>query len=205
ELPHAAPRRPWLGVGGDDAAPLALDLDLLGAAILLAGPPRSGRTSALCTLARGLLAGGVPVAVVTPRRSPLRALTGLRLAVGTSSEDARQLRELQAAAGLVVLADDVEALLDTPVDAALIDLVRADTGTTVLGAGRTDDLACAFRGLGVELRRRRTGVLLCPSPADGELLGVRLPRGVAERTPGRGWLVADGTLTRVQVAQSEGC
>lgn len=197
ELPRGTPRRPWLGVGGDDAAPIALDLDALGSAILLAGPPRSGRTSTLTALAEGLVAGETPVAVVTARRSPLRTVPGLRLAVGTSAEDAQRLRE---AADLVVLADDIEALLDTPVEAALIELVRADGGSTVIGAGRTDDLAGAFRGLGVELRRRRTGVLLCPSPPDGELLGIRLPRGLPERDPGRGWLVADGTTTRIQVA-----
>lgn len=196
-LPPTRPRRPWLGVGGDDAAPIALDLDDLGPTLLIAGPPRSGRTTALTILARGLLGGGTTVDVVSVRRSPLPNLPGLRLVLTGGPADAARLRAVSPA---VLLVDDLELLLDNPLEAAVLDLLRADTGLIVVGAGRPDDLAGAFRGLGVGLRRRRNGVLLCPSSADGELLSVRLPRGLAERRPGRGYLVVDGSLTRVQVA-----
>ncbi|MGI8694778.1 MAG: FtsK/SpoIIIE domain-containing protein [Geodermatophilaceae bacterium] len=195
------PHRPmWtvLGLGGDDALPIQLDLGSLGPAFLLAGPARSGKSTALLVLATGLLHAGTPVVVVAGRRSTLRSLSGVPAVI--SPGDGEALRAATAQSPAVVLADDIESLVDSPVDAVLTSLVRDDRGVTVVGAGRSDDLAGAFRGVGVELRRRRTGLLLTPGPLDGELLGVRLPRGLTERLPGRGYLVEHGNLTRVQVA-----
>jgi DNA segregation ATPase FtsK/SpoIIIE, S-DNA-T family len=45
------------------------------------------------------------------------------------------------------------------------------------------------------------GLLLCPSPGDADLLGVRLPRTPVPVRPGSGWLVTGGTVERVQVAR----
>ncbi len=191
-----------LGAGGDDAAPVVLDLGLLGPGFLLAGPARSGKSTALLTLAHGLLGSGTPVVAVTGRRSVLRSAPAGVEQIGP--EDVGALRAAVAIGSAVVLVDDLEALLDSAADPMLSELLRADRGITVVGAGRSEDRAGGFRGVGVELRRRRCGVLLTPSPANGELLGVRLPRGLAERTPGRGYLVENGTLTRVQVADSSG-
>lgn len=195
----ASDRPMWtvLGLGGDDGGPVTLDLDALGPGLLVAGPARSGKSTALLALAHGLLPAGTPLVVVTGRRSTLRSVTG---ATVLGPADGESLREATSAAPAVVLADDIESLLDTPADAVLSQLVREDRGVTVVGAGRSDDLAGAFRGLGVDLRRRRTGLLLTPGPLDGELLGVRIPRGLTERIPGRGYLVEHGSLTRVQVA-----
>ncbi|MBP2704731.1 cell division protein FtsK [Microbispora sp. RL4-1S] len=64
------------GAGGDSLAPLGVDLQGQGPAAVVAGPPRSGRSSCLLTAARSLLRRGTPVLVVTPRRSPLRELAG---------------------------------------------------------------------------------------------------------------------------------
>jgi len=187
-----------LGRGGDGAEPIGLDFDALGPGFLVAGPARSGKSTALLTIAIGLLHTGTPVVAVTGRRSALRSLAGVRAMLGPTDDAA--LREATAEPPVVVLADDIESLVDSAADAVLAGLVRDDRGITVVGAGRSDDLAGAFRGLGVDLRRRRTGVLLTPGPLDGELLGVRIPRGLAEPMPGRGYLVEHGNLTRVQVA-----
>ena len=67
--------------------------------------------------------------------------------------------------------------------------------------GTTTDLAAGFRGFVPEVRKTRAGLLLCPgSPADGELLGVRLPRtALFPGPPGRGLLLLDGTQLLVQV------
>lgn len=199
QLPgHERPMGTVLGRGGDDAGPITLDLDALGPGFLVAGPARSGKSTALRVLAHGLRHTGTPIVVVTGRRSALRSLAGARAVLGAS--DGEALRAATADPPVVVLADDIESLVDSPVDSLLTGLIRDDRGITVVGAGRSDDLAGAFRGLGVDLRRRRTGLLLTPGPMDGELLGVRLPRGLTERIPGRGYLVVHGDLTRVQVA-----
>jgi S-DNA-T family DNA segregation ATPase FtsK/SpoIIIE len=51
----------------------------------------------------------------------------------------------------------------------------------------------SFSGLAVVIRRRRTGLLLQPGPADGELLGVRTGGQRMAPVPGRGLLVTDTT------------
>ncbi|WP_256788109.1 FtsK/SpoIIIE domain-containing protein [Frankia sp. AvcI1] len=76
--PHRPPGprlRAALGLGGDelDVVDLALDEE---PGFVVGGPPRSGRSSTLLTLALSLLAGGVDVVAVTPRPSALRALAG---------------------------------------------------------------------------------------------------------------------------------
>jgi S-DNA-T family DNA segregation ATPase FtsK/SpoIIIE len=71
----------------------------------------------------------------------------------------------------------------------------------VLASARADRLRSAFRHWTTEIRRSRTGLLLRPDDLDGELLGVRLPRGGATYPPGRGYLVTDDGLELVQVAR----
>jgi S-DNA-T family DNA segregation ATPase FtsK/SpoIIIE len=71
----------------------------------------------------------------------------------------------------------------------------------LLAAGAAADLARCFQGPVAALRRGRTGLLLRPGPGDADLLGVRLPRTPVPARTGAGWLVAAGTVTRVQVAR----
>jgi DNA segregation ATPase FtsK/SpoIIIE, S-DNA-T family len=124
--------------------------------------------------------------------------------VGVETEDVEQLDKLLD--GLerhVVLVDDAELLLDTPMADALETLVRnaRDADQAVVAAGTTDDLGAQYRGFTVDLRRSRSGLLISPqSGGDGDLLGVRLPRNMAAGPPGRGLLVLNGTITPVQAA-----
>jgi S-DNA-T family DNA segregation ATPase FtsK/SpoIIIE len=93
---------------------------------------------------------------------------------------------------LVVLIDDAEALADSPLEPGLRDLISraGDGAVAVVVSARSDEVALAFRGLAAPVRRAGTGILLAPSAADGELLGVRLPRVNRQYPPGRGVLVA---------------
>ena len=65
-----------LGVGGDDLRPVGIDLLVDGPAFVVAGPPGSGRSTTLATVARWLGQQGRPTVVVSHRRSPLRSLGG---------------------------------------------------------------------------------------------------------------------------------
>jgi S-DNA-T family DNA segregation ATPase FtsK/SpoIIIE len=71
----------------------------------------------------------------------------------------------------------------------------------VLAAGSAGELSSAFRGPVADLRRSRSGLLLCPGPGDADLLGIRLPRTPLPVRPGSGWLATAGTVLRVQVAR----
>ena len=203
-----APGPSWalVGVGGDELEPVGIDLDLDGPAFVVAGTAGSGRSTTLATIGRWLLGQGRDVVVVAHRRSPLRALNDEAgvLAVLGSGDTLVLDRLLLERPDLVVLADDAETLHETPVERSLLGLLRADAEgqAALVLAGSAGDMAGQFRGLTVEARRGRTGLLLgALGPVDGDLLGVRAPRNDGGVT-GRGVLVVRGRCTPVQVAHS---
>lgn len=219
--PAAAGPRPWrvdplptlvrladlppgsIGLGGDDVAPVAVDLTAGG--LLVGGPPRSGRSTALLTVGRGLLAAGQRVVAVAPRPSPLRELPGCLPSDGDAAALHRQLLgDGGALRPGVLLLDDAELLAESPLAPTLDRAVREGrhAGLAVVAAGTTAELVLGFRGFVPDLRRLRTGLLLQPqSAADGDLLAVRLPSPMlGQGVAGRGVLVAGGSVTAVQVA-----
>lgn len=215
-VPSFEPPSPlWalLGAGGDALAPLGVDLLAQGPAAVIAGPPRSGRSSCLVTAARSLLRQDTPVLAVTPRRSPLRELAGspgvlavldgnaASVAGGAPQDLLALVREEER---YVVLVDDAELISpDSPLGLALEEVLRTgrDGEHGLLIAGPTGDLATAYRGFVAEARKARTGLLLSvQGPADGDLFNVRLPRGAVGGPTGRGLLVISGTATPIQAA-----
>ena len=183
-----------LGVGGDELRPVAVPRTSL----LVAGPPGSGRSTTLRTIAAGVT--GLPVVAVTPRPSPLRDLPGC-----LTTQDPDALQALLGDGRVALLLDDVELLVDGALGPLLDDVVQhaRDRGTFVVAAGTTTRLLTGYRGAVVELRRARSGLLLCPeSAADGELLDVRLSRATSpDLRPGRGLLVQAGQVMPLQVAR----
>ncbi|UBU18784.1 hypothetical protein LCN96_06120 [Nonomuraea gerenzanensis] len=203
--PGFAPPSPlWalVGAGGDALAPLGIDLQAQGPGAVIAGPSRSGRSSALMTAALSLIDQGTPIVAVAPRRSPLRELEG---ALAVLDGDATNLQELLAGHDhYVVLVDDAELVNpDGPLGTALEEVIRTgrDGDHGLLIAGATGDLTVAYRGFVAEARKSRTGLLLAvQGQTDGDLFSIRLPRGAGGGPSGRGLLVTTGTLTQVQAA-----
>lgn len=190
-----------LGVGGDELAAVTIDLLESGPGFLIAGPPRSGRSTALATVAAGLRAAGWRLVAVTPRDSVVRDYAHEVFDATQFGVDAAFDRGLGR---LAVLVDDAEIVAESPAAAVLDRLMRTarDSGHLVVIAGTTEELSIGFRGFVVDVRRARTGLLLAPrGPLDGEVLGVRLPRSTAEAVPvGRGQLIVRGVATQLQVA-----
>jgi S-DNA-T family DNA segregation ATPase FtsK/SpoIIIE len=199
------------GVGGDRLRPLDVDLDEAGPVVLVAGPPRSGRSTALLTCLASLLdgvraAGGPPqrVVVLAPRPGPLRTPPEFGVPVTVVTDPRGDLRDLVEPATVLVV-DDAEQVTD-PAALAALDAAFAgarDMGTAVLAAGTTSALLSCYRPWAEEARRGRTGLLLAPeAAADGDLLGCRLPRstGTGVAGPGRGLLVVRGQALPLQVA-----
>ncbi|WP_251077186.1 FtsK/SpoIIIE domain-containing protein, partial [Frankia nepalensis] len=218
--PGTAARAPLValvGVGGDELGPLTVDLAEDGPGFVVAGPPRSGRSTALLTMALTLLAGGTPLVLVTPRPSPLRGLAGTDGVLGPLDATASpaELTRLLAAAGrggagpaVTLMVDDAELLVDSPLAEPIGAFLRAarDARAALVAAATTEDLHTQFRGFLVEARRGRGGLLLWPAgPADGELFGRRLSRAAAGLAPpGRGQLYRRGTPTLLQVPHPAG-
>jgi S-DNA-T family DNA segregation ATPase FtsK/SpoIIIE len=180
-----------------------------GEHLLVAGPARSGRSSALALLAQQVLAADPAARIValTPRRSPLRALRWAEQVAGPGELPAMMAAPRPLGTGeeprTVLLVDDAE-LVDDP-GSTLHRLMSGCSELTVFAAGRVDALRSAYGHWTQALRRQRRGLLLQPtSDLDGDVLGATLPRREAvPAAPGRGYVVADGRSVLVQLAWSD--
>ncbi|HEY2550924.1 MAG TPA: hypothetical protein VGI64_10135, partial [Streptosporangiaceae bacterium] len=75
----------------------------------------------------------------------------------------------------------------------------ADHGLVL--AGPVSDLSRAYSGFIPTALKSRCGILLAvESPTDGDLFGVRLPRGAGPGPLGRGLLIRPGSIAPVQLA-----
>lgn len=154
-----------------------------GAHALIAGAPRSGRTTALATIA---------LAAVTVGHRVLWVGAGAAAPAGARVCEAADLGELDSRSEpTLILVDDADRLADDPILAGIV----ADRlpGRHVIAAARGDRLRSSWGSWLREVGIDRLGILLDPDrDLDGDLLGVRLPRDlpVAAR-PGLGWLVGD--------------
>lgn len=194
---------PWeipVGIGDRELSPVSLTLYEHEHA-LITGPPRSGRSQALCMIAQAVLAADNPPAVIAfaPRRSPVRHLMPPASVVTAYAclDDALAAADSHT----LVLVDDAETVDDGP---GVLDrwLAGAPAGRHLIAAGRADGIRRIFGGWTQRVRDGRCGVLLVPDyDLDGDLLGVTLPRqDRMAPVPGRGYLVTNGTVEGVQLA-----
>jgi S-DNA-T family DNA segregation ATPase FtsK/SpoIIIE len=200
--PGDAPATVPLGPGGDDGSLLRVDLRRSGG-LLVVGPPRSGRTATLRALATTLSDAGVPIATLVRARRRTDGSWPAAAALLPADDVAgwrAWLADLDGRPGALVL-DDAGTLTDSAVLAVVTSTDLAGRDVVVLAAGTAGELSGAFRGPVADLRRSRSGLLLCPAPGDADLLGIRLPRTPVPARPGSGWLVTAGTAQRVQVAR----
>lgn len=185
-----------IGVGGDSLALEGFDPLATGPGFLVAGPPRSGRSSTLLIPVCQHLAHRRDVLVIAPRRSPLRDLDDRRLQLFTGAEPIDEIRE--AVSRLrnqhLIVVDDFEVVgADSPLGQFLGETFGGmrDTANAMIIAGGIDELGAVYRGLPADLKRGRTGLVLAPRASnDGDVLNARLPRSVgAAVPPGRGLLI----------------
>jgi DNA segregation ATPase FtsK/SpoIIIE, S-DNA-T family len=221
-LPADVPRAS-LGPGdGLDAVPLGISDEHLGPAtvdlselhFLVVGPYRSGRSTALVTLAHGVRQADPAVALhlLAPRRSPLRELdcwSSTATSADTCAELAGSLLECLETGEpdttpSVLFIDDGGELADAMSVTRLERLVKVARDSSLRVVASVE--AGSARGIGIawirELRREGHGLLLQPDlAADGDLLAARLPRRVhVPLTPGRGFLIVRGAAELIHVA-----
>lgn len=201
-----------VAVGGDTLGIRYLDALDHGPGLLLTGARRTGRSSTLLQMVEAALARQWPVALVTPRTSPLRGLEGRPGVHGPwdlasdQTEVTEKLAELVAADGpLLVAVDDLELVgADGWFADALVKTLDAmrDAPKMLVGAGSPGDLQSHYRGPAASLKKAGSGIMLSPqSSADADMFGARLNRSVYGQAmpPGGGYLLAGGAVERVQV------
>ena len=197
---------PWsipVGFADSTLAPAALKLYEHEHA-LIAGPPRSGRSSALITIAATVLAGRQPPTVIAfaPRRSPLRGLPDPVIVCEDYAALDRILEPVEGRALLLV--DDADTVPD-PLGVLDRWIAKAGPGRHVIAAGRNDGIRRQYGLWTQRVREGRCGVLLVPDhDMDSDLLGTALPRQHRMAPmPGRGYLVSDGAVDGVQLVLAE--
>lgn len=130
------------GAGGENLATYGPDLGSgTVPAFTVCGPPGSGRSTALVTIARSLLASGTQIVLATPRSSPLRELSD-RDGVVASFDQANighdELEEALSGASpqepIVVVMDDAEVLDECDARRVLRNLLEHgfDEGTALV-------------------------------------------------------------------------
>ncbi|HET9167964.1 MAG TPA: FtsK/SpoIIIE domain-containing protein [Actinospica sp.] len=200
-VPHTG-LEPWtvpVGFADSNLAPVALKLYEHENA-LIAGPPRSGRSSALVSIATMVLSGAEPPAIVAfaPRRSPLRDLPEPVVVCTDYAMLEATLAPFQGRTLLLV--DDADTVPD---GLGVIDrfIAKAGPGRHVVAAGRNDGVRRQYGLWTQRVREGRCGVLLVPDhEMDHDLLGTPLPRQHRMApVPGRGYLVSDGRIEGVQL------
>lgn len=191
--PAPAPWRVPVGVADSTLAPAFLTLRP-GEPALVAGPARSGRSGLLARIAAAFRDTDVLVTAVAYRPSPLTCSPHVAGVVDAPAGLPELLAALDADPRRhLLLVDDAELVDDLgPLLAARRPGLRA------VVAARADALRTAYGHWTDVARASRTGVLLRPGDADGDLLGVALPRRRERLGPGRGYLVADGDAELIQ-------
>ena len=151
--------------------------------------------------------------LLAPRRSTLGDL-GLWASAASGVEECSALAERLAALvtedeggdPVIVVIDDLDELDNTAAAVPLTTLVHRgrDRHVRVVAAAQRQS-ALSFSQLFEQLRREKHGLLLEPDVlADGDILGVQLPRRAKMSfPPGRGFLVDRGAFELVQVATPE--
>lgn len=197
-------------IGVDDVTLGPVRLPAQGS-LLLAGPPASGRTTALATISTALTRATPTLRQVflSARRSPLSSRThwadkaegaAAVAQVATRLADVLEGNRAQPMAILIehlteFNAGEAEYPLDRLIKAALRE------GCFVVGEAETSTWSQAWT-LAQPFKAGRTGLLLVPGDMDGDtLLGTPLGRlRRADFPAGRGFLIRSGRARKVQIA-----
>lgn len=212
-LPVQVEGLPTIGLADATLAPIGLEP--VGG-FIVSGPPGSGRTTALATLASTVKRANpkTRLFLLSPRRTRIGRLPvwedvaeGSEQVEGLTSKLIDLVNSGTSKPGqLMIVLEHLGELSDDPGAGEVETLIRATLRHEqfVVGETETSTWSQAYT-LGQLLRATRRGLLLQPDDGDGDhLLNTdtgRIKRGTMPQ--GRGFLIAGGRAVRLQVAVSE--
>jgi DNA segregation ATPase FtsK/SpoIIIE, S-DNA-T family len=167
-----------------------------GEHMLIIGPPRSGRSTALRRMVRAWVAAYPDGwwGVVAPRRTVFGEERRYR-SFGEIIDD------VPATGRVLIAVDDAEMVDD--VGGALASLAASRRhGLVIIATGKPDSLRQSYGHWTGVVRRSRLGLVTsAANDLDGDLLGTMLPRRLpVPARPGLVWLISDGDVVLTQVA-----
>ena len=214
--PAVPPGHLALGIGGDTLSVRTIDMEDIGNGVLIYGPRRSGRSTALAFALDTALQTGARAILILPRRSPLTAwahhpgVAGVLDATATVDQFTKLLNnDDNKNNDTLVIIDDLDILgKDHKLAAAVSSYMQTcrDHSGGVLIACNLDEVQGYGQNLLTSVRRNRTGVLLAPREStDGERLHTPLPRSVGGPVPlGRGVMITTTGWSWIQVPRTAG-
>jgi len=202
--------RAVLGIADLTLEPVTIDFEFADLVVL--GPPRSGRSTALAAIARDLVRAGNEVWIAGAEGSPLAHVDGAaRVAIGKPAEVLPLLDELSAlddafpGAWRVLIVDDADLLDDTSLHPVLLRLLRASRVRAIASLETRAMNGFAPDPLQASMRKSRRLLHLRPDSSleVQNLTGVRAAlRPGLRMPPGRGVLIIDREPTVVQVVDT---
>ncbi|MDZ4354543.1 MAG: FtsK/SpoIIIE domain-containing protein [Arthrobacter sp.] len=205
-LPAGSPDLPVIGVDDETLQPAEI---LAKGPLLLAGPPGSGRTVALVTLAYALRRSnpGVELLFIGSRRSAAASLKLWdRSVVGADDVEEASDELVDYSTGtpgkLAIFIEGLTDFTDTGAESGIERLITASIKAEqwVVGESETSTWSSAW-SLAQPFKSGRRGLLLNPGDIDGDsLLSTSLGRISTDFIPGRGYIVGRGKVRKLQVA-----
>ena len=205
-LPAGSPDLPVIGVDDETLQPAEI---LAKGPLLLAGPPGSGRTVALVTLAYALRRSnpGVELLYIGSRRSAAASLKLWdRSVVGADDVEEASDELVDYSTGtpgkLAIFIEGLTDFTDTGAESGIERLITASIKAEqwVVGESETSTWSSAW-SLAQPFKSGRRGLLLNPGDIDGDsLLSTSLGRISTDFIPGRGYIVGRGKVRKLQVA-----
>lgn len=205
-LSEAKPGEILLGMADDTLEAVTIKAE---GVFMLSGPPQSGRTTALQTIAFGAKKSlpNAKLAYFGSSRSPL---VGAEVWDYRATEHADMTELVQSLTPLaestdplVVVIEGVAELINTGVDNELIGLIKKikQNGHFVVGESESGSWVQSWPIL-LEFKNARRGFALQPDQTEGDILfKTSLPRTKRADLPiGRGFLIEAGRARKVQVA-----
>ncbi len=212
DLPDRVAEMPTLGIGEHTLGPLGFEP--VGT-FVVAGPPQSGKTSALRSLLKAMLRFDPSTEVfhIGGRRAELvgeRSWKARARRVDEVRALAKELTDVMldetATTRMLVVVENLLEYSDTDADRALKELFQAANRSDhlVIADGDISQLGSGY-GLVGELKASRHGIALKPETFDGDtLFKVPFPKVQRHEFPeGRGLFVENGKAVVVQMPLSE--
>lgn len=205
-LPAGSPDLPVIGVDDETLQPAGI---LAKGPLLLAGPPGSGRTVALVTLAYALRRSnpGVELLYIGSRRSAAASLKLWDRSVVGPDDVEEAIDELVdystgTPGKLAIFIEGLTDFTDTGAESGIERLITASIKAEqwVVGESETSTWSSAW-SLAQPFKSGRRGLLLNPGDIEGDsLLSTSLGRVSTDFIPGRGYIVGRGKVRKLQVA-----